>query len=151
MGLFDFVKEAGEGLIGSLGKGRAEDSKALESRVRDLGISVDGLKVDVDGDKAILRGKAANQADREKAILAAGNTPGIAQVEDQIDVGAAEPESQYYRVKSGDSLSKIAKEFYGDPMKYPVIFEANQPMLKDPDKIYPGQVLRIPPQQESGR
>ncbi len=146
MGLFDFVKEAGEGLIGALGKSRDEDSKALESRVRDLGISVDGLRVDVDGEKAVLRGKAANQADREKAILAAGNTPGIAQVEDEIEVSAPEPESQYYRVKSGDSLSKIAKQFYGDPMKYPVLFEANQPMLKDPDKIYPGQVLRIPPQ-----
>ena len=45
---------------------------------------------------------------------------------------------------SGDSLSKIAKEHYGNAMKYPVIFEANKPMLEHPDKIYPGQVLRIP-------
>jgi len=50
-----------------------------------------------------------------------------------------------YTVKSGDSLSKIAKAHYGDAMKYPVIFEANKPQLTDPDKIYPGQVLRIPP------
>ena len=53
-------------------------------------------------------------------------------------------EAQFHTVVSGDSLSKIAKHFYGDPMKYPVIFEANKPMLADPDKIYPGQVLRIP-------
>ena len=53
--------------------------------------------------------------------------------------------AQFHTVVSGDSLSKIAKEFYGDAMKYPVIFEANKPMLTHPDKIYPGQVLRIPP------
>ncbi len=56
-----------------------------------------------------------------------------------------EPEAKYYTVVKGDTLSKIAKASYGDAMKYPVIFEANKPMLKDPDKIYPGQVLRIPP------
>ena len=57
---------------------------------------------------------------------------------------APEAEADFYTVKAGDSLSKIAKEYYGDAMKYPAIFEANKPMLKDPDKIYPGQVLRIP-------
>ena len=86
-----------------------------------------------------------------------GNTEGISKVDDQMTVAPPtekapaeappEPEAQFYTVASGDSLSKIAKEFYGDPMKYPVIFEANKPMLKDPDKIYPGQVLRIPPQE----
>jgi len=146
MGLFDFVKEAGEGLLGKLSGSAEEDSKAVQGRVQDLGLPVDGLRVEVDGDKAVLRGKAASQADAEKAILAAGNVPGIAQVDDQLDVEKPSKPSQYYRVKSGDSLSKIAKEFYGDPMKYTEIFEANKPMLKDPDKIYPGQVLRIPPQ-----
>ncbi|MDJ0787521.1 MAG: peptidoglycan-binding protein LysM [Myxococcota bacterium] len=144
MGLFDFVKEAGERILS--GSNAAADSEAVNKRVSDLGISLEGLKVEVDGDKAVVSGKAANQADREKVILAAGNNEGIAQVEDHIEVAEAAPESQYYRVVSGDSLSKIAKEFYGDPMKYPVIFEANQPMLKDPNEIYPGQVLRIPPQ-----
>ena len=99
----------------------------------------------MDGDKAVVSGKAASQAEREKAILAAGNTQGVARVDDRLTVAAAEPESQYHRVESGDTLSKIAKQYYGDLSKYPVIFEANQPMLKDPDKIYPGQVLRIPP------
>jgi len=55
-----------------------------------------------------------------------------------------QPSSRFYTVKSGDTLGKIAKEFYGNAGKYPVIFEANKPMLKDPDRIYPGQVLRIP-------
>ena len=145
MGLLDFVKEAGEGLIGKLSGNGAEDAKAVQGRVEELGLPVDGLRVEVEGDKAVLRGQATSQADAEKAVLAAGNVPGIAQVDDQLDVKEPAKKSEFYRVKSGDSLSKIAKEFYGDAMKYPQIFEANQPMLKDPDKIYPGQVLRIPP------
>ena len=78
-------------------------------------------------------------------MLALGNVTGIATVDDRINVVHPKPESTFYEVKSGDSLSKIAKAHYGDAMKYPLIFEANKPMLKDPDKIYPGQVLRIPP------
>ena len=70
---------------------------------------------------------------------------GVASVVDEITVEKREPESKYYTVVSGDTLSKIAKAQYGDPNKYMKIFEANKPMLKDPDKIYPGQVLRIPP------
>ena len=145
MGLIDFVKEAGESLLKKAGESREAAGEAVSKRIQDLGLTVDGLKVDVDGDKAVLSGKAASQAEREKAILAAGNTQGVAQVDDQLSVASAEPESRYHRVVSGDTLSKIAKQYYGDLSKYPEIFEANQPMLKDPDKIYPGQVLRIPP------
>jgi nucleoid-associated protein YgaU len=147
MGLIDFVKEAGESLLKKAEESGKTAGEAVSKRIQDLGLSVDGLKVDVDADKAVLSGKAATQAEREKAVLAAGNTQGVAQVDDQLSVAASEPasESQYYRVVSGDTLSKIAKQYYGDTAKYPVIFEANQPMLKDPDKIYPGQVLRIPP------
>jgi nucleoid-associated protein YgaU len=147
MGLIDFVREAGESL---LDKVRSDDPKAAaeatSKRVHDLGLSVEGFQVAVDGDKATVRGKAASQAEREKAILAVGNTQGIAQVDDQLQVAAPAPESQYHRVVKGDTLSKIAKHYYDDAMKYPQIFEANQPMLNDPDKIYPGQILRIPPQ-----
>ena len=73
-----------------------------------------------------------------------GNVEGVATVDDRISVVNPEPEAKFYTVKSGDTLSKISKEFYGDAMKYNVIFEANKPMLSHPDKIYPGQVLRIP-------
>ncbi len=145
MGLFDFVKDAGEGLLGRLTGQTAEDSAAVQKRVQDLGIGVDGLSVNVEGDRAVIQGKARDQAEAERAIIAAGNVPGISQVDDRLEVAKPSKPSQYYKVKSGDSLSKIAKEFYGDPMKYPEIFEANKPMLEDPDKIYPGQVLRIPP------
>jgi nucleoid-associated protein YgaU len=54
------------------------------------------------------------------------------------------PYAQYYVVKQGDTLSKIAEEFYGDKMLYPKIFEANTDVLQDPNKIKPGQRLRIP-------
>ncbi len=145
MGLFDFVKEAGEGILGQLTGSVEEDSKAVQGRVQDLGLGVDGLRVKVEGDRAVIQGKAKDQAEAERAVIAAGNVPGISQVDDQLEVSAPAKASEYYKVKSGDSLSKIAKQFYGDPMKYTDLFEANKPMLKDPDKIYPGQVLRIPP------
>ena len=77
-------------------------------------------------------------------MLALGNVEGIGSVDSQLNILNPEPEAKFYTVESGDSLSKISKEMYGDPMKYQQIFEANQPMLTHPDKIYPGQVLRIP-------
>lgn len=107
---------------------------------------IDNLSVNYNGDTdtVTINGTAPTQADREKAILAAGNVQHVAQVEDNISVVNPEPESRMYTVKSGDTLSKIAKEMYGDSGVYNKIFEANQPLLSSPDKIYPGQVLRIP-------
>jgi len=116
----------------------------LESIVNNLNVPVTDLSVQLDGDTVIVNGNVATQADKEKIILALGNVNGVAVVDDQLVAEAQEEESAFYEVKSGDSLSKIAKAYYGDPMKYPLIFEANKPMLKDPDKIYPGQQLRIP-------
>jgi nucleoid-associated protein YgaU len=66
-------------------------------------------------------------------------------VNDMLVVNEPAPEAVFHTVVSGDNLSKIAKAHYGDANKYPVIFEANRPMLSHPDKIYPGQMLRIPP------
>jgi len=152
MGLFDFVKDAGEKLTGLagglLGGGEAAAAEAgpkISEAVQGHGIAIDALRVELDGDTAVLNGKAATQTEREKAILVAGNTHGVARVDDRIEVEAPEPEARFYTVVRGDTLSKIAKAQYGDAMKYPVIFEANRPMLTDPDLIYPGQVLRIPP------
>jgi nucleoid-associated protein YgaU len=56
----------------------------------------------------------------------------------------AADEPVFHTVKSGDTLSAISKQVYGDANKYNAIFEANRPMLSSPDKIYPGQSLRIP-------
>lgn len=89
-------------------------------------------------------GKAPNQETKEKIVLCCGNVEGVSAVNDQMGVSAPEPEATFHTVVRGDTLSKIAKAVYGDAMKYPAIFEANKPMLSHPDKIYPGQVLRIP-------
>ena len=145
MALFDFVRNAGTELLKRVGAGAHPDSEDLVKSTHDLGLSIQNLDVRVDGDTAIVSGKASNQAEREKVILAVGNTKGIAHVEDRVDVETPAPQSTYYEVKKGDTLSKIAKRHYGDAKQYPRIFAAHRPMLKDPDLIYPGQVLRIPP------
>jgi nucleoid-associated protein YgaU len=158
MGLIDFVKDAGAKLFGKDDEPKVEAkpkapavslddirAKALERIVRDNGFEVKDLDINVKGDRASVAGTVDNNEIREKVVLCCGNNAGIAQVDDRLTVENPEPEAKFYTVQSGDSLSKIAKEYYGNAMKYPVIFEANKPMLSDPDKIYPGQVLRIPP------
>ncbi len=144
MGLIDFVKAAGR----SLGIGSADaapSAEDLKKEAQSHGLDVSGVDVAVDGDKVTVSGGAATQEQKEKIILAMGNVAGVAKVEDKLEPAQKSDGSTYYTVKKGDTLSAIAKAQYGDANKYPVIFEANKPMLKDPDKIYPGQVLRIPP------
>lgn len=127
---------------------KLEESKkafGLERYIRDLGFDVKNLDVRFDDGLATVSGEAADQETREKVILAIGNTEDVGQVQDDIKVPAdAAGESDMHVVVKGDTLSGIAKTHYGDAGKYPVIFEANRPMLSDPDLIYPGQVLRIP-------
>lgn len=153
MGLFSFIKNAGAKVFG-IGKTTeeeaAEKANKLVDAVNALELSVADLAISVDDDKATVTGEATDLATKEKVVLVVGNTEGIATVEDNMTVAeveeiAEEEMAQFHTVVSGDTLGKIAKTFYGDAMKYPVIFEANKPMLKHPDKIYPGQVLRIPP------
>ena len=150
MGLIDFVKDAGAKLFGKDTKAeRAQKNQeavqALSKVVTGMGMKVENLQISFDDGVATVRGTTPSQQEREKIVLLIGNTNGVAQVDDQLKVEKPEPEAVLYTVKPGDSLSKIAKAHYGDAMKYPEIFEANKPMLKDPDKIYPGQMLRIPP------
>ena len=185
MGIFDFMKNAGEKIFKP---GEARKEAAIKAHLDSFGGDFASVSVEVDGDVAALTGSVPNTAAREKAVLIAGNIDGIDKVDDRLTVtvasgagvslgstpdfsnvsgGVASTErgvgagaatgglgspggeggaSQFYTVKSGDTLSKIAKEFYGEANKYNQIFEANKPMLKDPDKIYPGQMLRIPPE-----
>jgi len=155
MGLFDFVKEAGEKL--GLGGGKKDGGEEVEEYVREqtkanaiwhhvqqFGFAVEDLNIQFDDGTATVRGETPTQEDREKVILAVGNVAGVARVDDRIEVVAPAPEATFYTVKSGDTLSAIARDHYGDASLYPEIFDANRPMLKDPDLIYPGQVLRIP-------
>ncbi|MEL6782602.1 MAG: peptidoglycan-binding protein LysM, partial [Pseudomonadota bacterium] len=124
-----------------------EPAEAIKKEVEDLGLGDDlggDFRVMVEGDKVKLEGKAPSQDVKEKIILAAGNVSGVSEVEDAMEGGDEDDAAVFHTVVSGDTLSKIAKAYLGDAMKYPAIFEANKPMLTDPDKIYPGQVLRIP-------
>ena len=143
MGMFDFVKAAGR-MIG-IGDEEPPQPAALQKEVADLGLKAEGLKVSVEGDTVKVTGKAVSQEEREKIVLALGNVAGVAKVEEAIETTESAPEATFYTVVRGDTLSGIAKDHYGKGSKYMVIFEANKPMLQDPDKIYPGQVLRIPP------
>ena len=145
MGLWDFVKNAGKALgIGEAEAAEPPAADALKKEIEDLGLKTEGLKVTVDGDTVKLSGKAASQAEREKVILAVGNVAGVAKVEEAIETPEAAAEPVFHTVVKGDTLWKISEKTLGSGARYQEIFEANRPMLKDPDKIYPGQVLRIP-------
>ena len=151
MGLFSFIKGAGKKLFGSKEEAAPAEEKAqlkasaLLGHVQALGLAFNSLKVSVKEDGVVVvTGEVDQQADSEKIVLALGNVDGVETVDNQMTVAIPAPEARYHTVVEGDWLSKIAKEYYGDAMKYEVIFEANKPMLQDPDEIYPGQVLRIP-------
>lgn len=167
MGVFSFAKDIGDKIFNrddakhnAKVETKADSSKPVQStepsaqsianillrRIQQQNLNISDLKVKYNGstDTAEISGKAKTQADREKAIIAIGNVQHVSKVIDNIDVEQQSPESTMYTVKSGDSLSKIAQSVYGSANDYMKIFEANKPMLSSPDKIYPGQVLRIP-------
>lgn len=163
MGLFSFIKDAGEKLFG-IGDAQAEEAANAQAKAEKVAaanqaaadaiagyvakqeLTAENLEIGFDGATGTVKvaGIADNQETKEKILLCCGNVRGVENVEDNMVVNSTEPEATFHTVVSGDTLSKIAKEVYGDAMKYPVIFEANKPMLSHPDKIYPGQVLRIP-------
>jgi LysM repeat protein len=141
MGVWSFVKGAGKKLFGSSAEAAevpAED--ALHKEIRDLGLDASGLDIKVEGDTVSVSGKAVSPEMKEKVILAVGNVEGVSAVHAEAD--GAEP--IFHTVVKGDTLSAIAKKTLGNANRYHEIFEANKPMLTHPDKIYPGQVLRIP-------
>ncbi|WP_431701497.1 peptidoglycan-binding protein LysM [Pseudomonas sp. BR20] len=147
MSLLSFVKEAGEKLIDLLTPGNANASEQLKEHVAKVGLGNPNVQTTVDGDKVTVTGEVATQEEKEKILLALGNIAGVASVDDQITVSGPDPvvaAAVFYTVVSGDTLSKISLHFYKDANKYNKIFEANKPLLSHPDKIYPGQALRIP-------
>ena len=173
MGLIDFIKNVGHKLdVGAHNQPAAQGSQsqpqaaqgptaqqlqdlndrkkdaALTNLVNQMGFKVQNLLLDVKGERVTAKGTVNSQEEKEKVVLLLGNTEGIGAVDDQLQVANPQPQTapmaQFYDVKPGDSLSKIAKQFYGDANKYNLIFEANRPMLKDANEIYPGQKLRVP-------
>lgn len=161
MGLFEFLKNAGSKVFNrEEAPAKVEKTPEMEAKeaemfekqklfllrniVDNTGIEVDNLELDLNDDTVTIYGQVGSQSDKERLILAMGNVEGIAAVDDRIGVEVEEPAAEFYTVQKGDSLSKIAKQYYGDPMKYKELFAANQPLLSDPNKIYPGQQIRIP-------
>jgi nucleoid-associated protein YgaU len=165
MGMLSFIKEAGEKLFGRGEAKAAQEAAAasptpenvaalsktagdaIETYIETMNLKVEGLDVGFDAPTGTVTvsGIAPDQQTKEKVVLCCGNVAHVAAVNDLMTVANPEPESQWYVVVNGDNLSKISKQYYGTPNKYTQIFEANKPMLTHPDKIYPGQVLRIPP------
>lgn len=155
MGLFSFIKEAGEKLFG---RGEAQAAQpdpaaanataanAIKDYIAAMKLSAEGLAVAFDGASGTVTvsGQAATAEIKEKILLCCGNVAGVAQVEDRLTVAEPVDAPQFYTVVKGDTLSKVAKQYYGNANSYMKIFEANKPMLTHPDKIYPGQMLRIP-------
>lgn len=140
MGLFNFAKNIGKKVFG----GDSPEEDALKKEIADLGLNTDGLDIKVDGDKVTIDGEAVSQEVKEKVILAAGNVDGIASVEDNAKAADNGQAFEFHEVQKGDTLWAVAERYTGNGANYQKIFEANRPMLSDPDKIYPGQMLRIP-------
>lgn len=148
MGQLTFDKDAGVQLFGNISQIAPEkenlQAQELLNFVKKLGLVYKNIRISVKGQTVLLEGEVDKQEQAEKIGLAIGNVKGVDNVDNKMRVTVSEPPSQFHNVVSGDSLSKIAGKYYGDVQKYNIIFEANKPMLTDPDKIYPGQVLRIP-------
>lgn len=160
MGLLSFVREAGEKLFGrkDVEQAKADNAQdklaelnqkaaaSITAYIAAQGFDTSGLTVAFDGASSTVSvgGVVADQATREKVLLCCGNVDGVEHVNDNLTVTNPEPEAQFHTVARGDTLSAIAKTYYGNANAYMKIFEANKPMLGHPDKIYPGQKLRIP-------
>src|SRR5512133_2700197 len=160
MSLISFIKDAGEKLFKKSeqagtnvaaaaqptgGDLNAKAGDAIQAYVEKQNLGIENLDVKYDGatEKVTISGRAPSQEAAEKAVLCCGNVANVASVDNQLQVPQGEA-AQFHDVVKGDTLSAISKKYYGDPNKYNAIFEANRPMLSNPDKIYPGQKLRIP-------
>jgi nucleoid-associated protein YgaU len=141
MGLFDFVKEIGNKLFN-----REEDAaQKIKKHIEDANPGISDLAVEFKNGVVELSGSAASAEAMEKAVLMAGNVQGVSEVKvEKLKAPAEEKKVEYYVIKKGDTLSAVAKQFYGKGSDYPRIFEANREVIKDPNLIFPGQKIRIP-------
>ena len=145
MGLLDFARDVGRQLFDT----DAEAADNIKEHIEIKTTGVRNVKVDFDDGVATVCGDCDSQAVKEQVILIAGNVKGVEKVVAD-DLNAPEPpaeevsKDEFYEIKKGDTLSGIAKQFYGNASQYVRIFEANREIISDPDKIYPGQKIRIP-------
>ena len=150
MGLFSFFKDAGKKLLGS-----GNDDEAIKNEIESSfeGEPVQGLVVSVEDGVVTLAGVAQDNDTREKVILIAGNVEGVESVNadqlltpEMIEASNERdiPEPTFYTIQKGDTLWAIAQNHYGDGNKYRDIVAANLEVIKDADKIYPGQSIRLP-------
>ena len=146
MSLISFIKEAGEKILDALlPDDKANADELLRKHISEVGLGNPNVQTEVNGSTVTVKGQVANQEEREKIVVTLGNIHGVDKVDDQMTVAGGETsESEYVEVMPGDTLSAISKRVYHDANQYQKIFEANKPMLKSADKIYPGQKLRIP-------
>ncbi len=141
MGLFDFVKDIGNKIFGS----EEEAPEKIKAHIEEANPGVSGLQVSVENGVATISGEAQSAEAKEKAVLMAGNIKGIGEVRaDDLTAPPPVEPVEYYVIEKGDTLSAIAKKYYGNANDYPKIFEANREVIKDPNLIFPGQKIRIP-------
>lgn len=141
MGLFDFVKEIGRKLFNR----DEEAAEKIKKHIEESNPGIEGLQVEFKNGVVAISGQAASAEAMEKAVLMAGNVQGVSEVQiDKLQAPPVQAKVEYYIIKKGDTLSAIAKQFYGKPNDYPRIFEANREVIKDPNLIFPGQKIRIP-------
>ncbi|MFZ0131771.1 MAG: peptidoglycan-binding protein LysM [Desulfobacterales bacterium] len=141
MGLFDFFKDMGEKIFGS----EDEAAEKIKENIEATNPGIQGLTVAYNDGVVELSGTADSAEALEKAVLMAGNVKGVSEVKaDGISAPPQQAQVEYYVIQKGDSLSAIAKRYYGNAKDYPRIFDANREVIKNPDLIYPGQKIRIP-------
>lgn len=145
MSVISFLKSVGEKLMGA-SETNAATPDELRKELNKHNLASEGVEILVEGDKVVLSGTAGTTEEAEKIALAVGNTMGVSEVESKLSVATPSSQARFVTVEKGDTLWKIAETVYGKGKggEYNRIFEANKPMLSHPDKIYPGQVLRIP-------
>lgn len=160
MAIWDFVKDAGKSIFGNAEAATPKTAEtpekpgqdaettrkveALKAELRALNLDSSDVHLTLRGDTVKVESRGADRETLEKLVLAVGNIEGIAKVEADLPEEAGAKDPVFHTVEKGETLSAIAKKYLGDANKYHAIFEANRPMLSDPDKIYPGQKLRIP-------
>ena len=141
MGLFDFVKEIGRKLFNR----DEEAAEKIKKHIEESNPGIDGLQVEFKNGVVSISGQATSAEAMEKAVLMAGNVQGVSEVKiDKLQAPPVQAKVEYYIIKKGDTLSAIAKQFYGKANDYPKIFEANREVIKDANLIFPGQKIRIP-------